>query len=136
MRGLARISRSAFDAASTERKRSRVLGIDISRGAQLAGKRHSTEEIAGKLRQVEALVSEGKTLGEATKLIGVSRQTLYCWRGEHDGGVEAPSDRLRELEAENGQLRRLVTDLLLQKMALEEQLRQGVPFAARKERER
>lgn len=106
------------------------------RGYKLPGKRHSNEEIAGKLRQVEALVSEGRTLGEATKLIGVSRQTLYRWRGEHDGGAEAPSDRLRELEAENGQLRRLVTDLLLQKMALEEQLRQGVPFAARRERER
>lgn len=92
-------------------------------GLKLPGKRHSTEEIAGKLRQVEALVSEGKTLGEATKLIGVSRQTLYRWRGEHESGADAPSDRLRELEAENGRLRKLVTDLLLQKMALEDQIR-------------
>jgi len=89
----------------------------------LPGKRHSTEEIAGKLRQVEALVGEGKTLGEATRLVGVSRQTLYRWRGDHADGADAPSDRLRELEAENGKLRKLVTDLLLQKMAMEEQLR-------------
>ena len=89
----------------------------------MPGKRHSTEEIAGKLRQVEALVGEGKTLGEATRLVGVSRQTLYRWRGDHADGADSPSDRLRELEAENGKLRKLVTDLLLQKMAMEEQLR-------------
>jgi len=89
----------------------------------LAGKRHSAVEIAGKLRQVEALVSDGKTLGEETTLVGVSRQTLYRWRGDHTNGADAPSDRLHELEAENGKLRKLVTDLLLQKMAMEEQLR-------------
>lgn len=88
----------------------------------MPGKRHSTEEIAGKLRQVEALVSQGKTLGEATKLVGVSRQTLYRWRGEHADGADAHPDRLRELEAENDKLRKLVTDLLLQKMVLEERL--------------
>lgn len=92
----------------------------------MPGKRHTDEEIADKLRQVDALVGQGKTLGEATKLVGVSRQTLYRWREDRGGVVGddagASSDRLRELEAENTRLRKLVTDLLLQKIAIEEKL--------------
>jgi transposase-like protein len=93
-------------------------------GRKLPGKRHTTDEIEGKLRQIEALVNQGKTLGEATKAVGVSRQTLYRWRGTR-AGDDNSSDRLRDLEAENIRLRKLVTDLLLQKMALEEQLRRA-----------
>ncbi len=90
----------------------------------MPGKRHTDDEIADKLRQVDAMVAQGKTLGEATKLVGVSRQTLYRWREDRSGvdsdDAGASSDRLRELEAENGRLRKLVTDLLLEKMAIEE----------------
>ena len=92
----------------------------------MPGKRHTSDEIADKLRQVEALVGQGKSLGEATKLVGVSRQTLYRWReacvDAGSNGGEPLSDRLRELETENGRLRKLVTDLLLEKMAIEERL--------------
>ncbi len=89
----------------------------------MPGKRHTDDEIADKLRQVEALVGQGKTLGEATKLIGVSRQTLYRWREDRIGAdiddADDSSNRLRDLESENARLRKLVTDLLLQKMAIE-----------------
>jgi putative transposase len=93
----------------------------------MTGKRHTDDEIADKVRQVEALVGQGKTLGEATKLVGVSRQTMYRWREGRNGGdgvdidnADDASDRLRELETENARLRKLVTDLLLEKMAIEE----------------
>jgi putative transposase len=86
----------------------------------MPGKRHSSEEIAGKLQKVDALVSQGKTLTEAIKSVGVSRQTLYRWRGERGASVANPSQRLRDLESENQRLRKLVTDLLLEKAAAEE----------------
>jgi len=89
----------------------------------MAGKKHSASEIAGKLHRVEELLNDGKTLSEATRSIGVSRQTLYRWRGEQPTLSTKPKERLRELETENVRLRKLVTDLLLQKMAIEEALK-------------
>jgi transposase-like protein len=86
------------------------------------GKRHSSKEVAGKLREVEALLGEGKSLSEATKTVGVSRQTLYRWRGGRRHSPKGLPKSLRDLEEENARLRRLVTDLLLQKMAMEDEL--------------
>ena len=45
-------------------------------------KRHTTEEIIGKLREVEVLVGRGGSLGEAIRGIGVTEQTCYRWRKE------------------------------------------------------
>jgi transposase-like protein len=74
------------------------------------------------LAQVDQLVAEGKTLSEATRQVGISRQTLYRWRGQSVGMEAPPASRLSELESENARLRKIVADLLLQKTAIEEQL--------------
>ena len=88
----------------------------------MGGKRHSQEEISTKLNRVHMLTAQGKSLNDALKSIGVSRQTLYRWRQEHVVDQPSPEERLRELEAENEKLRRAVTDLILEKMAMEEAL--------------
>ena len=89
----------------------------------MAGKRMTPEEIVAKLRQVEVLNSQGKTVAEAVRAIGVTEVTYYRWRKEYGGLKGDQVKRLKELEAENARLRRAVSDLTLDKMILEEAAR-------------
>jgi transposase-like protein len=77
--------------------------------------RHSTEEIIGKLREVEVLVGRGGSLGEAIRSIGVTEQTYDRWRMEYGGLKMDQAKRLKELERENMRLRKAVADLTLDK---------------------
>lgn len=86
-------------------------------------KRYTAEEIVAKLRQVDVLVGQGKQLGEAVKLIGVTDTTYHWWRNEYGGLKLDQVKRLKEVEAENARLRRAVSDLTLDKMILSEALR-------------
>jgi transposase-like protein len=83
-------------------------------------KRHTTEEIIGKLREVEVLVGRGGSLGEAIRAIGVTEQTYYRWRKEYGGLKMDQAKRLKELERENLRLRKAVADLTLDKQILSE----------------
>ena len=49
---------------------------------------HTAEQIIGKLREAEVLLSQGGTVGEASRKIGVTEQTYYRWRKEY-GGMRA-----------------------------------------------
>ena len=89
----------------------------------MAGKRPTYEEIVAKLRQVEVLSSQGKTIAEAVRAIGVTEVTYYRWRKEYGGLKGDQVKRLKELEAENARLRRAVSDLTLDKMILAEAAR-------------
>ena len=89
----------------------------------MAGKRPTSEEIVAKLRQVEVLNSQGKTVAEAVRAIGVTEVTYYRWRKEYGGLKSDQVKRLKELEAENTRLRRAVSDLTLDKMILAEAAR-------------
>ena len=81
------------------------------------------EQIINKLREAEVLISQGSTIGEASRKIGVTEQTYYRWRREYGGmGVEQ-ARRLRELEKENTRLKRLVADLSLDNAILKEATR-------------
>ena len=81
------------------------------------------EQIINKLREAEVLISQGATIGEASRKIGVTEQTYYRWRREYGGmGVEQ-AKRLRELEKENIRLKRLVADLSLDNVILKEAAR-------------
>ena len=85
-------------------------------------KRYTPEEIVAKLRQVDVLVSQGQNIADAIRQIGVSEVT-YRWRQEY-GGLKADQvKRLKELEQENGRLRRAVSDLTLDKLILQEAAR-------------
>ena len=83
----------------------------------MARKRHTAEEIVAKLRQVDVLTAQGRPVAEAVRAIGVTEVTYYRWRSEY-GGLKG--DRLKELEAENGRLRRAVSELTLEKLILKE----------------
>jgi len=98
-------------------------------------KRHSRVEIASKLAQANDLAAKGKLQTEIARALGVSVMTLHRWRkapprpqpalvATHDAGqpdrTPGGGDRMAELQFENSRLRRLVTDLLLEKIKLEE----------------
>ena len=83
-------------------------------------KTHTPEEIVAKLRQVEVLTAQGKAVAEAVRSIGVTEQTFYRWRAEFGGLKLDQVKRLKQLEAENGRLRKAVADLTLEKVILKE----------------
>ncbi len=89
----------------------------------MARKRLTAEEIVAKLRQVDVLSSQGKTVAEAVRAIEVTEVTYYRWRKEYGGLKGDQVKRLKELEAENSRLRRAVSDLTLDKMILAEAAR-------------
>lgn len=86
-------------------------------------KRHKPEEIVAKLRQVDVLVSQGRSVADAVRAIGVTEVTYYRWRQEYGGLKSDQVRKLKELEAENVRLRRAVSDLTLDKMILAEAAR-------------
>jgi transposase-like protein len=86
-------------------------------------KRHKPEEIVAKLRQVDVLLSQGRSVAEAIRAIGVTEVTYYRWRQEYGGLRSDQVKRMKDLEAENARLRRAVSDLTLDKMILAEAAR-------------
>ena len=86
----------------------------------MARKRHSAEEIVAKLRQVDVLMAQGRQVADAVRSIGVTEVTYYRWRNEYGGLRGDQVKRLKELEVENKQLRRAVSDLTLEKLILKE----------------
>jgi putative transposase len=89
----------------------------------MARKKHTAEEIVAKLRQVELLLSQGKSTADAVRVIGVTEATYYRWRQEFGGLKSDQVRRLKELEAENARLRRAVSDLTVEKLILKEAAR-------------
>jgi transposase-like protein len=83
-------------------------------------KRFSAEQIVNKLRQAEVLLSQGQIVTQACKAIGVTEQTYYRWRKEYGGLKTDQAKRLKELERENGRLKRLLADAELDKAILRE----------------
>ena len=86
-------------------------------------KSYKPEEIVTKLRQVDVLTSQGQSVAEAIRSIGVSEVTYYRWRQEFGGLKSDQVRRLKELETENSRLRRAVSDLTLDKLILQEAAR-------------
>jgi len=84
---------------------------------------YTPEQIIGKLREVEVLVSQGTPVAEAIRRIGVSPYTYYRWRKEYGGLRVDQAKRLKELEKENSRLKKLVADLSLDNDILKEAAR-------------
>jgi putative transposase len=89
-------------------------------GLKMGKKRHTAEEIVTKLRQVDVLTAQGRTVADAIRQIGVTEVTYYRWRSEYGGLKSDQVKRLKELEMENARLRRAVSDLTLEKLILKE----------------
>ena len=89
----------------------------------MARKHHKPEEIVAKLRQVDVLTGQGKSIAEAVKTIAVTETTYFRWRAEYGGMKNDQVKRLKALELENMRLRRAVSDLTLDKLILTEAAR-------------
>ena len=96
------------------------MSSDTEKEDQMPRQRHKPEEIVAKLRQIDVLVSQGHTVADAVRSIGVTEVTYYRWRQEFGGLKGDQVKRLKDLEAENARLRRAVSDLTLDKMILAE----------------
>ena len=84
-------------------------------------KKHATpEQIIAKLREAEVLIAQGKTVAQAAKQVGATENTYYRWRREYDELKVDQAKRLKELEKENGRLKRLLADAELDKAILRE----------------
>jgi transposase-like protein len=81
---------------------------------------YQPEQIIGKLREVEILLSNGQSVQTAVRQIGVTEQTYYRWRKEYGGMKVDQAKRLKEVEKENARLRKLVADLSLDNAILKE----------------
>ena len=76
--------------------------------------------IVGKLREAEVELSKGQTNVQVCKKLGVTEQTFYRWRKEYGGLKVDQAKKFKELEGENIRLRKLVSDLMLDKEILRE----------------
>ena len=86
-------------------------------------KKHTPEEIIGKLREAEIVIAQGGTTLDACRRIAISEQTYYRWR-KHYGGMGVDQlQELKRLQKENERLRRAVSDLTLDKLILKEAAR-------------
>lgn len=85
-------------------------------------KYYSAEQIVTKLREAEVLLSQGKTISEASNMLEISEQTYYRWRREYGGMDNSRAKKFKELENENKRLKNLVTDLSLDNAILKEVL--------------
>ncbi len=89
----------------------------------MVGKAYTPEQIINKLSEAEVLLSQGATIGEASRKIGVTEQTYYRWRKEYGGIRLEQAKRLKELEKENSRLKKLVADISLDNAILKEAAR-------------
>ena len=85
-------------------------------------KQFTSEQIITILREAEVLLSQGLTVIEAVKKLEISEQTYYRWRKEYGGLDTTQARKLKELEKENVQLKKLVADLSLDNAILKEVL--------------
>jgi putative transposase len=83
-------------------------------------KSFTPEVIIAKLRQIEVALANGKTPLEASRAAEISIQSYYRWRKEYGGLQVDQAKRMKDLERENSQLRKLVADLSLEKAMLKE----------------
>lgn len=85
-------------------------------------RKYSAEQIITKLREAEVILSQGKTISEASKVLEISEQTYYRWRREYGGMDTHQAKKLKNLENENTRLKKLVADLSLDNAILKEVL--------------
>ena len=86
----------------------------------MARKNYTMEQIIIKLREIEVLSSQGKTIAEAARQAEITEQTYYRWRKQYGGMNTDEVKRLRILEKENMRLKRLVADLSLDNAILKD----------------
>jgi transposase-like protein len=99
------------------------MAFEPDEDGQMGTKRHKPEDVVAKLRQVDVLVSQGQSVAEAIRAIGVTEVTYYRWRKEYGGLKSDQVRRMKDLEVENQRLRKAIADLTLDKLILQEAAR-------------
>jgi putative transposase len=89
-------------------------------GTLMKRRRHAPEQVVRKLREAERMLGEGKAIPEVAKELEVSENTFHRWRAEYGGMKADDVKRLKDLERENSQLKRIVADKELEIDALRE----------------
>jgi putative transposase len=82
--------------------------------------KHTPEQIITKLRAAEVELAAGLTIGQVCQQLAISEQTFHRWRHQYGGMKADDAKRLKELEAENERLKRVVAQLALDKQMLQE----------------
>ena len=85
-------------------------------------KRHGREQIISKLRDADALLAAGRTIGQACQSLEISEQTFHRWRAQYGGMKAEEAKRLKQLEEENKRLKKLLAEAKLDKAILKEAL--------------
>ena len=88
----------------------------------MSRKRYTPEQNISMLREAEVALSQGQTVGQVCRVLGVSEQSYYRWRREYGGLKIDQAKRLKDLTKENVRLRRAISDLTLDKLILKEAL--------------
>lgn len=86
----------------------------------MPGQRHTAEQIVRKLREAEIELAKGQSIKAVCKKLQITDQTYYRWRKEYGGMQVSQARRLKELEKENGRLKRLVAEKELDLAILKE----------------
>jgi len=88
----------------------------------MAQKRFSPEQIIGMLREAEVRLAKGEKIKSICRSLGITEQTYYRWRKDYGGMKVSQARRLKDLEKENGRLKKAVAELTLDKLILKEAL--------------
>lgn len=86
----------------------------------MARRRHTPEQIIRKLQEADRILSEGADVAAVARHLQISENTYHRWRNQYGGMKADEAKRLKELEKENAQLKRLVADKELENLALKE----------------
>ena len=81
-------------------------------------KRHSPEQIVRKLAQADALLNAGKSIAHVCQALEIGESTFHKWRNQYGGMKAEEAKRLKQLENENGQLKKLLAEAELEKAML------------------
>ena len=85
--------------------------------------RHNPEQIIKKLREADAMLAAGRSIGQVCQALEVSEQTFHRWRHQYGGMKSEEAKRLKELDEENKRLKKLLAEAELDKAILKEALR-------------
>ena len=86
----------------------------------MKGTKHKPDQIIAKLREADAMLNGGQSIGEVCQKLAISEQTYHRWRNQFGGMKSEAARKLKELEIENTRLKKAVADLTLDKQILKE----------------
>ena len=91
----------------------------------MSRQRFTAERVIGMLRESEVALAQGKKIGEVCRSLGISEQSYYRWRRDYGGLKTTQAKRIKDLERENGRLKKAAADLTPAKLILREALEEN-----------